>query len=69
MVQVHTQRDGEIVRLYASRKFTTMQIANRYGLTRQHVLRICRRAGVTRTQAEGNRVATPLKPKHRIRKV
>lgn len=64
----NTQRDAEIVRAYESRQFTTQHIARTFGLSRQHVLRIVRRAGVSRTQAEGNRVATPLKSRRRLRR-
>lgn len=60
-------RNYEICRAYASGRFTTEQIAKHFGLTRKQVQRIVREGGVGRTRAEGNRVAAPLKRKHRVR--
>lgn len=63
-----SERDLAICELYASRRFTTKHIAAKHGLTARQVQRIVKRYGLARTQAEGNRVAAPLKPRHRIRR-
>lgn len=61
------QRDQEIVRLYRAGGFTTAHIAKSFGLSRGYVLSIVKRYGASRSQAEGNRVAAPLKSRKRIR--
>lgn len=68
MRKYDTQRDSEILRLYRSREFTTTHIARTFGLSRQHVLLIVKRHDASRSQAEGNRVAAPLKSNRRIRR-
>lgn len=52
---------------YASRHYTTMQIARHFGLTRRQVQRIVKQGRVERSQADANQVAAPLKARHRIR--
>lgn len=64
----NVERNIAIARLYMSAKFTVEHIARQYGLTPRAVQRIVKAAGVSRTQAEANRVAAPLKHYHRIPK-
>jgi hypothetical protein len=52
---------------YASGDFTTIRIANTFGLSRRRVQQIARDYGGIRTQAEANRVVTPLKSRRRLR--
>jgi len=61
-----TVRNQKIVAAYESGHFTTERIAEAFGLKRRRVLQIVKAAGVVRTRAEGNRVAAPLKRKHRL---
>lgn len=50
-----------IARIYKSGKVTTENIAKQFLLTPRQVQRICKNAGVIRSQAEANRIAAPLK--------
>lgn len=61
------QRDSEIVRLYVSGEYLTEQIAKVFRLSPRRVQQIVKSRGFLRSNAEGNRVATPLKRKKRIR--
>jgi DNA-binding transcriptional regulator LsrR (DeoR family) len=61
------ERDKEIAEAYASGDFTTIHIASTFGLSRRRVQQIAKDYGVVRTRAEGNRVATPLKSRRRLR--
>lgn len=60
------QRNLQICQAYASRKYRTEQIAKRFNMTPRAVQLIVKAAGIVRTQAEGNRVATPLKGRRRL---
>lgn len=62
-------RNHDVCVAYASCHYTTQQIAASFGITRRQVQRIVKQGGVGRSQAEGNRVAAPLKPRHRVRRV
>jgi hypothetical protein len=62
------QRDHEIARLYETGQFMTEHIARTFGISPRRVQQIAKQRGVLRTQAEANRVATPLKRKKRIRR-
>lgn len=59
-------RELDIVSAYVSKRYTTTQIAQAFGMSRRHVVRICSWHGVNRSQKEGNRVAAPLKSRYRI---
>ncbi len=61
------ERNRKIADAYTSGDFTTIHIASTFGLSRRRVQQIARDHGVVRTQAEGNRVATPLKSRRRLR--
>ncbi len=61
------ERNKKIADAYASGDFTTIHIANTFGLSRRRVQQIAKDYGVVRTQAEGNRAATPLKSRRRLR--
>ena len=62
------ERNDQICELYASEHYTTEAIAKAFGISRRRVQQLAKAAGIIRTRAEGNRVATPLKSKHRIRR-
>ncbi len=62
------ERNKRICELYSSGNHTTMAIAASFMMSRRRVAQIVKAAGVVRTQAEANRIAARLKPKHRIRK-
>jgi hypothetical protein len=62
------QRDSEIVRLYSSGQYLTEHIARTFRLSRRRVQQIVTKHGAGRTQADANRVATPLKRQRRIRR-
>jgi DNA-binding transcriptional regulator LsrR (DeoR family) len=59
-------RDAKICQLYESRKFTTEQIADEYGIKPRTVQKIVERAGIIRSHAEAQRVASKLRRYHRI---
>jgi len=61
------ERNRKIAEAYASGDFMTIHIANTFGLSRRRVQQIARDHDVVRTQAEANRVATPLKSRRRLR--
>lgn len=69
-LRIQKQLDFEkaIVQAYKSGSFLTKQIASTYGISPRSVQRIVKKWGAARTQAEGNQVAGPLGPRHRIRK-
>lgn len=56
-----------IVQAYRSGKFLTKQIAETYGVTPRTVQRIAKKWHCVRSHTDGNRVAAPLSPKHRVR--
>lgn len=60
-------RNHDICVAYASGRYTTTQIAEYFKLDRRQIARIVQQGGVARTQSEANRVAAPLKRKHRVR--
>lgn len=55
-----------VIQMYKSGRFTTEYIAKLYELSTRQVQRLCKEAGVIRTQAEANRVAAPLKNYHHV---
>jgi 5-methylcytosine-specific restriction endonuclease McrA len=55
-----------ISQMYASGKYTTARIAQIYGVSTRQIQRIATKYGIIRTNAEGNRVAAPLKNYHRL---
>ncbi len=61
------ERDRRIAEAYASGEFMTERIAKSFGISPRRVQQIAKQYGIARTQAEGNRVATPLKSKRRLR--
>lgn len=62
------ERNRRIAEAYSSGDFPTEHIASSFGISRRRVQQIAREHGVVRTRAEGNRAATPLKSKRRIRR-
>ena len=61
------ERNRKIAEAYASSDFTTIHIANTFGVSRRRVQQIAKDYGVARTKAEANRIATPLKSRRRLR--
>src|SRR5689334_18112019 len=61
------ERNLQICQSYVSEKYRTEQIAKFHQLTPRAVQKIVGQAGIVRTRAEGNRVASPLKSKRRLR--
>lgn len=67
MRKTDSHRNHEIARLYATGQYLTEHIARTFGISRRRVQQIAKDAGVMRTQADANRIATPLKRQRRIR--
>lgn len=54
--------------MYVTGRFTVLHIARTFRVGRRTIQYVVKAKGLSRTQAEANRVAAALQPKHRIRR-